>query len=379
MAGLYVHVPFCAARCRFCRFYSVPGAPAGDREAYLDALAREARHWARTLAPAPFGTVYLGGGTPSILGAEGVTRVLALLGEALPWARGAEITCEVNPDDVDAALARGLARAGVTRVSVGAQTFQPRLLRALGRRHDAQKTRRAVALLRGAGVKNLSLDLMICLPGQTLRELDRDLDEIFALAPEHVTVYELVVEEGGGAAAARKRLEIPGPAGQTRRVERTARRLNARGFRRYELLSYARPGRESAHNRNYWLNGPYLGLGPGAWSSWDGRRFQTAGSLREYLGKAARGDWGPAFEEHLTGAEKEAESLLLALRLEQGADLAAYPGLRGHLARELPPLRRAGLVAVRGGRLRLTRKGRLSAETVFEYLCWTGDGRGAEA
>ncbi len=369
MTGLYVHVPFCAKHCHYCDFTIAAGAPPRERGRYLDALAREAAHRAASAA-AGFSTLYVGGGTPSRLSEAETRRLFAVLRGSFRFEPGAEITWEANPGDVTPGKADTYRRLGVTRVSVGAQTFDDRLLKSLNRAHDAAAIGRTVGILRGAGFANVNLDLMLALPGQTAAGVRRSLEEALRLGPEHVSLYELTVEEGTvfGERRRRGRLDLPEEETGLEMLTFARAFLKDAGYRHYELLNYARPGFESCHNLLYWSNGDYLGLGPGAFSYLGGRRWRSASSVEVYLRKTEAGDFSAEDDEKLTPEKKRIESLLLALRLTEGAPLGRFAGVLESLKRNVGSLESLGLVERTPDRLKLTDRGQLFAETVFTRL-----------
>ncbi len=355
---LYVHVPFCAHRCGYCDFVTV-SRRAGDHAAYVDALLRELELRGDVLAP-EVETVYLGGGTPSLLGAPLLARLL----DALPRAT-AETTVEANPETVDDALAEVLAARGC-RVSLGAQTLDAGLLAVLERRATPRAIRDAVAALRRAGVGNLSLDLIHGVPGETAAILDRDLDGLLALEPEHLSSYELEAKPGT------RFTHRHGPALAAQRdvledqLDRIIDRLEDAGYRWYETASFARGGREGLHTRAYWLGRDYLGLGIGAVSTVDGVRRRNGPRLAPYLATAGAGADPPHALEHLDGATRGVERLMLGLRLREGVERAAVEDSLD--ARAVGPLAAAGLLEQGDGRIRLTRRGRLLANDVTARL-----------
>ena len=345
---LYVHVPFCAHRCGYCDFTTVTGHD--DRHAaYVDALLGELAARGGCLAD-PVETVYLGGGTPSRLGP-------ALLGELLdrlPRA-SAETTVECNPEDVDDDLARALAARGC-RVSLGAQTFAPALLAVLERRTTPAGVRDAVARLRAAGVASISLDLIFGIPGETTDDLERDLDALVALAPDHVSAYELEAKPGtrftvhhGAALAAQAEFVED-------HLDRVVDRLGAAGYDWYEVASFARGlGHRAVHNTAYWRGRDYLGLGIGAVSTVAGERRANGPKLAAYLADPAG---APCAREAIDAETAARERLMLGLRLAEGValdgDLAALVDEAG-----VERLLAAGVARREGGTLRLERRGRM--------------------
>lgn len=381
MIGLYVHLPFCAKKCHYCDFTI---AIAGSRETHarlLSALEREIDERAPSVAGRVFETLYLGGGTPTALRADEITRALAALRRAFCWKDGAEVTCEANPGDVDRTLARELAGLGVNRASLGAQSFNDATLGKMNRSHRASDTGASLEALRGAGIVNVNLDLMLALPGETLPDVERSLAECVRLGPEHVSLYELAIEPRTQFAklALAGRLERPSEDEALEMIAAARRLLAARGFEHYELLNHAKPGFRSRHNLLYWANSEYLGLGPGAWSYLGGRRFRIASDVADYIAKAERGDWTPCDEDRVPPDERENESLLLALRLVEGAEISRFARAIALRADEIERLADANLLerlpagqAGAAGRLRLTERGRLLAETVFTELSGPG-------
>ncbi len=318
---LYVHVPFCAHRCGYCDFVTVVGRE-GLHGRYVDALLAELDLEREVLAQ-PLETVFLGGGTPTFTEAGELRRLLA----ALPTA--GEVTVEANPETVTPELARLLREAGVTRVSLGAQTFRPDLLRVLERRAGPDDVRRAFYHLRDASFDNISLDLLHGIPGQSTADLELDIEEALALSPEHVSYYELEAKPGTrfthahGAELARQAEAMEGY------FELVIERLTDAGYRWYETANFCRApeharGRDlrSGHNLAYWLGRDYLGLGIGAVSTLGMQRRRTTPRLNAYLAALAAGE-APAREvEQLDAGVRATERVMLGLRLDTGLPFA---------------------------------------------------------
>ena len=331
---LYVHVPFCRRRCTYCDFSIAVRrrVPVAD---YLAALQREWTLVAQA-APAPsppVETVYLGGGTPSLLGAEGVAALAACLEVT---ADVAEFTIEANPDDVTPAAATAWLRAGVNRLSLGAQSFDDGVLAWMHRTHDASAIGAAVSAARRAGFANLSLDLIFALPPELGRRLDDDLDRLLALEPDHISLYGLTVEDHTPLGRRAARNELRG-APDTRYEEEylyLVSRLSALGYRLYEVSNAARPGREAVHNSAYWRLVPYLGIGPSA-HSFDGasRRWNEAAYAR-WQARLARGESPVAGHEFLAPEQRRLEAFYLGLRTADGVTLPepVPPGLAAAVA-----------------------------------------------
>ncbi len=371
--ALYVHTPFCARRCPYCDFATAPLAAAVERR-YLAALAVEAA------ARLPDGfrprTVFFGGGTPTELTTEGVARLVELLG---PACRGAlEVTLEANPRTLLPRKLRALRDGlGADRVSLGVQSFQPHLLETLGRFHRSEDVTRAVAICRDEGVRDVSLDLIFAVPGQTEADLERDLDAALALGPDHLSAYGLTVEEGttyGDLRAAGRLVEL-GDRRQARLYALVRRRLRAAGFQHYEISSFAKPGRRCRHNRVYWRNHPYVGLGNAAASHLGGARLVNHRDVAAYCAavEAGGGAAAVATREALEPPRKVRETAYLAMRTSRGLDPVRFledagVDARAALGPELDRLVRDGLVVVRDARWVLTGRGVALADAVGAAL-----------
>jgi len=370
MRGLYVHIPFCLKKCHYCNYVITVNRSSEMRERYFEALEREIRYASERYGKLSFDTLYLGGGTPSALGADEMKRVFNQLRSHFSFRTGGEITCEVNPGDVDAKKLKAYRKLGVNRISLGVQSTRDSLLQDLGRVHSAQATFETVELLHTLGFENLSFDLMLRLPRQTLQDVKEALDQALRLEASQVVVYDLNVHAGTvfGARAKRGELELPDEETHEAMFRLVEEVLKRAAFVQYEISSFAKPGFESQHNLIYWKNEEYLGLGPGAFSYMEGRRTQYARDVSRYLDKTFKGDWSVDEEEILTEETKEMETLLTGLRLREGVDATRFHRLRKHLNQETPSLIDDGLTELKNGRLFLTRKGRCLAETVFTRL-----------
>jgi oxygen-independent coproporphyrinogen-3 oxidase len=350
---LYVHLPFCAHRCGYCDFVTVVGRK-GQHAAYVDALLRELEAERTSLAP-ELDTIFLGGGTPTFTELSELVRLL----EALPAAR--ELTVEANPETVTPGLARALRQTGVNRVSLGAQTFRPELLRVLERVAGPDDVRRAVHHLRDASFDNISLDLIYGIPGQTAADLAADLDDALALAPEHISAYELEAKPGTrfthawGAELSRQADAMEDY------FERVVATLTGAGYRWYETANFCRDGRRAEHNLGYWLGHDYLGIGVGAVSTIENRRTRNTSKLARYLAGEHDREVEPL--DSLTRAR---ERVMLGLRLDEPLPLA---GLRHALdPAGLARVERLGLAADDGEVLALTERGRFLGGAVTAEL-----------
>ncbi|MGI6238066.1 MAG: radical SAM family heme chaperone HemW [Christensenellales bacterium] len=333
--ALYIHIPFCLGKCAYCDFASYPGR-ADVWDAYFATLDRELSGWIDLVGGA-FSTVFIGGGTPSVVPA----RYIAALARRV---RTGEFTIEANPGTLTREKLCAYLDSGVNRLSMGVQAFDDALLARIGRLHTAEDARRAFDLARAAGFQNISLDLMYALPGQTMAQWAHTLDCAAALAPEHLSAYSLIVEPGTPIANWAK----PFDEDLIVRMQRHAtRRLAGAGYARYEISNYARPGYECAHNVNYWTRGDYIGIGCAAHSLYGGARFANPASLDEYLAGARRVD-----ESLLTPQDAVEETVLLGTRMTRGIPLTALPDERA--ARTLV---NQGFAQLRGGQFSLTERG----------------------
>jgi len=359
---LYVHLPFCAHRCGYCDFVTAVGRR-GDHAGYVDALLAELE-LERGLLATRLETTFLGGGTPTFTEPRALERLLT----ALPAA--GELTVEANPETVTPELAALLARSGVNRVSLGAQSFQPELLSTLDRVAGPDDVRRAVYLLRDAGFDNISLDLIYGIPGQSTAELERDLAEAIALAPEHLSAYELEAKPGTrfthvyGA-----ELERQADAMESY-FELVVAALTSGGYRWYETANFCRTDDRrdlrAQHNLGYWLGHDYLGLGVGAVSTIESRRWRNAPSLRGYTAALAAGRRPPREPEELSPDVRESERVMLALRLDEPLPLAGIEHALDPTG--LQRVERLGLVRTGGGVLALTERGRFLGDAVTAAL-----------
>jgi oxygen-independent coproporphyrinogen III oxidase len=345
---LYVHLPFCAHRCGYCDFVTVVGR--GERHgAYVDALLAELELERGALAT-EVETVFLGGGTPTFTEPAELARLLAALSPA------EEVTVEANPETVTPALASTLEAIGVTRVSLGAQSFSPRLLGVLERQAGPDVVRSAFYDFRDAGFDNISLDLIYGIPGQSAADLALDLAEAIALRPEHLSCYELEAKPGTRFTFAHgDQLEAQAEAMEGY-FELVVETLVEAGYRWYETANFCQPGRQARHNLGYWKGRDYLGLGIGAVSTVKGLRWRNRPSLGGYLAALGEGRRPPREEELLEPAVQRRERLLLGLRLDEPVPLAGVDGAVDPEA--LASMERLGLAEQRDGGLVLTRRGR---------------------
>jgi oxygen-independent coproporphyrinogen-3 oxidase len=389
--GVYVHVPFCGRVCPYCDFAVVAARRLAPSQAarYVDAALRELETRRAAFAGRWLASLYLGGGTPSLLPPEEVERLVGGVRAAFPARGEVETTLEVNPGTLERERLAGFRRAGVERVSLGVQSFDDTTLRRLGRAHRAREVRRSLDACRAAGFEVLSLDLLFGAPGQTRAELEADLAAAVAFGPEHLSVYELTLEPGTpfAEAAARGRLRRPDEELLVEMHEVVEARLGAAGYRRYEISSWARPGREARHNRRYWERRPVLGLGMGAVSSDPpgeeapfGARRTNLRQLEGYLGAVEAGHPPQTEPPEVLGPETaRSEAVFLALRTARGLDAAAFAAEFGAAPRTfyaevIDPLVAAGLLCeAPEGDLRLSPRGRMLSDTVFAHFVESGE------
>jgi putative oxygen-independent coproporphyrinogen III oxidase len=343
--GAYVHIPFCAKRCDYCAF-----ATWTDRghliERYLAALRVEIRR-AFDEGMASATSVFFGGGTPSLVDGEQLMRVL---GE-LPLAAGAEVTVECNPDTVTPEVLSAYRAGGVTRLSLGVQSMVPRVLALLGRTHDPDNVRRSVELARSAGFETFNVDIIYGAVGESPAEWETTVREVLALDPPHVSAYGLTVEAGTPLALDPAR--YPDDDDQAVKYELADELLAAGGRLNYEISNWAQPGHECRHNLLYWSQGDYLGFGCSAHSHRDGCRWWNVRTPERYIGLVEAGEAAEAAREELAASIRRLEGLQLALRTREGVPASA-----------LDPAELPGLVDERGGRVVLTRAGRLVANDI---------------
>jgi len=364
----YVHVPFCARKCPYCDFYSVPFGP-DAAGAYVRAAPAELAVHRHELA-APLASVFLGGGTPTVLGPE---LLAELLGHLRPWiGPHTEVTIEANPGTVDAATADALVAGGVNRVSLGVQSFQDEDLCRLGRIHTAAEAREAVSLLRRAGIGNLGLDLMYGVPGQTTASWGASLAEALGLRPEHLSCYALSFEPGTRLAADLRagRVEEMDAAVQEACYRQAIDACREAGMEHYEISNFAAAGRRCRHNLTYWRNEPYLGIGPAAASYLGGVRRMNLPDLGAYLVAVSGGHRPPATREKLTGRSAMAETVMLALRLREGLCRADFRQRYGRDVGEVFPRsilrhKELGTLEATAGHLRIAEEALFVSDTIL--------------
>ena len=381
--SIYVHIPFCLQRCPYCDFntYALTSIP--ERQ-YIPALQAELD--LRASQPGwkdrEVQSVYFGGGTPSLLPANAIQTVLKTIRGLFPWYRQAEVSIEANPGTIDGDRVRGYREAGVNRISIGGQSFDPLLLKTLGRIHSAEQTEAAVESARHAGFTNISLDIMYGIPGESLEQLARDLKEAVRLDPRHVSAYGLTVEKGTPfySRYSRGKLKLPDEETVLAMMRETKSFLAACGYRRYEISNFSEPGHEARHNLVYWGGGDYLGIGAGAHSLLveyqgerrrSGRRWANFPLPNAYMSHASAHGQAESWRDTLTEKDLMFEYFFLGLRKAEGVSLAQFERFFGQKADNLygavmQVLVEQGLITREDDRAALTDRGVELADSVIE-------------
>ena len=374
MAGLYIHIPFCARKCIYCDFYSV-GVKNAPWQDYLDALIAEMRCRKDELTEC-VDTIYIGGGTPSLMPAQMLISLVDKIKETMgeKW-QPREFTIEVNPDDVTDSLVATLHRIGVNRVSMGVQSFIDSELKAIGRRHSVEQVEVACSLLRS--FSNISMDLIFGLPGQTIDSWQYSLERMISLRPQHISAYSLMYEEGTTLYLMRQqgRLEETDDEVSLKMFRMLTERLRDAGYEQYEISNFAIPGYESRHNSSYWAGVQYLGLGPSA-HSFDGRDTRRANpsSIRDYINRFRNQSEVPFYEEeHLSDDDLYNEYIMTRLRTMRGIDISElterFSEKRlAHFMSQCCRHQNQGNLIREGNRVHLSEKGVLISDAVFVDL-----------
>ena len=370
--GLYLHIPFCRQKCVYCDFYSLAGNEARMDE-YTEALCAHLEQWSPRAADYTVDTVYVGGGTPSYLGADRLSRILETVLRLYSVCETAEITFEANPDSAgDPAILRRLREAGFNRISLGMQSACAEELAEIGRIHTPEQVQIAVHAARAAGFDNLSLDLIYGLPRQTMERWCANLSAAAALEPEHLSCYGLKVEEGTPLFARRKTAALPDDEAQADMYLHTVEFLRKAGYGQYEISNFSKPGRESCHNLKYWTLGEYLGFGPGAHSDFGGVRFACTRDLSAYLQGVRTCAPVLSEQEELSRNQRASEWLMLGLRTVRGLDPSGFEArFQQPFSVFLPFLnqcRQAGYAVFEEGRWHLTPQGFLLSNQIIGGL-----------
>jgi oxygen-independent coproporphyrinogen-3 oxidase len=368
-AGVYVHIPFCISKCHYCSFNSIPYKEDTARR-YMGALSRETD-------AAPEGiealSLYIGGGTPTVLPGQALCTLLDRLRRKFKAGPDVEATLEANPGTLEGYDISAVMGLGINRVSLGVQSFDPRELEMLGRRHGVEDVRRSVSKIRGSGIDNINIDLIYSLPGQDIKGWSRSLEDAIGLAPAHISLYDLSLEAGTHLYTQVRagKVALPPESAQVEMYLYAVERLESAGYARYEISNFARPGRECVHNLNYWSAGPYLGLGAGAYSCMSGSRTKNIPDVDGYARALEAGRGAVIEREELTPGACEREFIMLALRKAAGFGLDGYKERFGRDFTDAQPgklerLVEAGYMKVERGRAWLTIKGVLASNAVIK-------------
>jgi len=373
--GLYLHVPFCLHKCPYCSFYSLAGRLDLSKQ-YVAAIKKQLRRFAtlKKTQAQPLTTIFFGGGTPSMLSPDVLRELLSDCLHHFPCADEMEISMEVNPATVDAHGLLTLRRSGFNRLSIGVQSFNDRELQRLGRPHSAADAVQTVQMAQQAGFTNISIDLMYGLPDQNTQSWQDSLDQALDLNIQHLSLYELTIEEKTPFATqfGRGDLKLPEEEVVLSMMEATRQRISSAGFVRYEISNYSRPGYECRHNINYWQNGDYIGLGPGAVSCLDGTRRTAITDVERFCElREKETEWQE--EETLENEARFRETVIMGLRMTQGVSIQEIAerfdiNPLSYYGKTLDQLMDAKLLVIDQGRLRLTDQGLLLANTVMAEL-----------
>lgn len=355
--GLYIHIPFCRTKCLYCDFCSFVSRDEQQREAYVGALLREIE--ARGTKDYSVDTVYFGGGTPSLLSAEQIGRILGEIKESFNVSPDAEITLECNPMTVSDGdeYFKELRALGVNRLSLGVQTAIDGELKLIGRRHSFEEAKATFFEARGAGFENISVDLMLGIPSQTLDSLRASANQVIKLAAEHISIYSLQLEEGTPLYRMRERYSLADDDTAADMYELVVKMMKDAGYRHYEISNFARGGRESKHNCKYWRLDEYLGLGLAAHSDFGGKRLENTRDMERYLG----GEWLEAASD-ISNSEREFEFLMLGFRTADGISKSEFlarfgVGFDEKYGEKMEKFKKMGYFCEKGDALALTESG----------------------
>ena len=371
--GIYVHIPFCRSKCHYCDFYSVAGAGEQLKEGYMYALVD---HIKETGALAPgyvVDTIYFGGGTPTVFGGEGMAAVLTAIRKAFDVSPDAEITFEANPDSVDKKLLKRLHSEGFNRVSLGIQCDNNAILEKIGRPHTYEQAVEAVKLIRKAGFRNLSVDLMYGLPDQGLHDWMKTLKHVLKLRPEHISCYGLKLEEGTHMEQFQDQFNLADDDTQADMYLAAVDILQKCGYRQYEISNFCKKGQVSRHNLKYWTGGEYIGFGPDASSDFAGRRFTAVRDLHSYCEGILTGGQVLREVEEIARRERAGEYVMMRLRLSAGIDPEEYEQRFlmsfAPMEKAMEQFREKGLAAkTYDGRWHLTPEGYLLSNDIISDL-----------
>ncbi|MDA8099651.1 MAG: radical SAM family heme chaperone HemW [Nitrospiraceae bacterium] len=371
--SLYVHVPFCVSKCRYCGFYSTR-YDAELAERYIEGIRKELR-LSSDILKREICSIYMGGGTPSMLSAGQLKTLCVDLAEGTDRTPDCEWTMEANPGSLTAEKLDVLLAAGVNRLSIGIQSFSDALLKFLGRPHSAEEGRSAVVSARNAGFRNIGIDLIFGIPGQTEQEWSNTLDQAVHLSPDHVSAYSLSIDEGSQFChlAVSGGMALPDEEQVADRYCQTVGKLEAAGYAQYEISNFSKPGFACRHNLAYWERNEYLGIGPSAWSFLGNERWWNIADVRQYAALLEAGTSAVGGREMVDEAQSLTETLMLGLRLSAGIALEMIEDrfgapVRRNVTARVEELEHAGLFCREAGMLRLTRRGMLLSNEALARL-----------
>ena len=371
--SLYFHVPFCKKKCDYCHFYVIPDKDPFKKQ-LLAGFNAELCLWQPVLATKKLTSIYFGGGTPSLIGAEAIWNILSWVGRITPIPQDIEITLEANPENIDLALMKSYADAGINRVSIGIQSLDDPLLAFLGRTHSAQQGMEAVNNTAKAGLKNITIDLMYDLPGQNLEAWKNTLRQALNLPITHLSLYNLTIEPHTAFFKIRNKIQglMPDEEVSLQMYVEAVNALEAKNFHQYEISAFAKASFYSCHNMGYWTARDFLGIGPSAFSYYCGKRFRNIANLSKYCKKLEEGLSPMDFEEHLLPLAAQRELLAIQLRLVQGINLRQFEERHGpiDLAAKIifSDLQAKGLLEITEDHIKLSKKGILFYDTVAEEI-----------
>lgn len=363
MRGLYIHIPFCVKKCKYCDFVSFEG---GDcfKDRYIESLINEMKEYSGALCD----TVFIGGGTPTTLKTYQLEKLLAAVKDIFNISSDAEITCEANPGTVDAEKLTAMKKGGVNRLSIGVQTFCDEELKAIGRIHNAEEAEKAIDDARACGFENISIDIISALPGQTVESFKKTLSRTVLKKPEHISCYSLILEENTPLYEEYKsgRLILPDEDSEREMYDWACDFLKKNGYNQYEISNFAMPGKESKHNIKYWQCKEYIGVGVAAHSYYNGMRYFNTDNLREYSDGKYRTDE----KEALSLKDKIEEFMIMGLRMTDGICEAEFKRRFGMEAEELfgnviKKFTDGGFMEKKDGFIRLTHKGTAVSNTIM--------------
>lgn len=373
MISLYFHIPFCTKKCSYCHFYVIPEKDSFKKQ-LLEGFQLELDQWQPALSKFKIKSIYFGGGTPALIGAEAIFNILTQVRKYSTLVPEIEITLEANPENISTQLMRSYADAGINRASIGIQSLDDALLATLGRTHSSKKAIDAIYNTFEGTISNITVDLMYDLPGQTLVTWKNTLQQVVQLPITHLSLYNLTIEPHTAFFKKKEQLEklLPDEEISLEMYETATETLESQGLKQYEISAFARNELYSTHNVGYWTGRPFIGMGPSAFSYWEGSRFRNIANLNQYHKKLLRGDSPIDFTEKLDPLSARRELLAIQLRLMKGVDLKQFEKTYGNIDSEtninLLSLESEGFLLREGNFLKLSRKGILFYDTVASEI-----------